>query len=302
MELPRRQFMSTAMMAAAARTVLGSPAVFPTLNLGGHKVSRLIIGENPFYGHSHFNIILSRLMREWSTPERVCEILRRCEAEGINTWEFTHRRDKLSDFHRHRAAGGKMQFILLSSREMGENHDLIPEMAKLKPIGIAHHGGITDRFFRAGESHKTLEFLKKVRDSGVLVGLSTHNPAVVEMAEERNWDVDFYMTCLYQINRTPEEVRKLLGQIPITGEGDLYLPDDPARMCRVIRQTRKTCLAFKLLASGRLIGNPARIDEAFQFTLSNIKPQDGIIVGMFPKYSDEVHENAERTRRFLGAT
>ncbi len=195
-----------------------------------------------------------------------------------------------------------MQFILLSSREMGESHELISEMAKLGPIGIVHHGGITDRLFRAGESHKILEFLKRVRDSGVRVGLSTHNPAVVEVAEERNWDVDFYMTCLYQVNRTPEECHKILGQKPIDGEGDLYLPEDPARMCSVIRQTRKTCLAFKVLAAGRLTQSQEQIDTVFRFVFNNIKPQDGIIVGMFPKYSDQVRENAERTRRMLVAT
>ena len=72
-------------------------------------------------------------------------------------------------------------------------------------------------------------------------------------------------------------------------------------MCRAVRQARKTCLAFKVLAAGRLTQSAERIDEAFRFALDNIKPQDGIIVGMFPKYTDQVRENAERTRRILAA-
>jgi hypothetical protein len=38
------------------------------------------------------------------------------------------------------------------------------------------------------------EFLKRVRDSGVTVGLSVHNPKLVDLVESENWDVDFYMT------------------------------------------------------------------------------------------------------------
>ena len=35
---------------------------------------------------------------------------------------------------------------------------------------------------------------------------------------------------------------------------------------------------------------------AFRFAFENIKPTDGVIVGMFPKYFDEVGANTEYTR------
>jgi hypothetical protein len=41
------------------------------------------------------------------------------------------------------------------------------------------------------------------------------------------------------------------------------------------------------------------VDRAFQFVLDSIKPQDAIIVGMFPRVIDEVKENADRVRRML---
>ena len=43
----------------------------------------------------------------------------------------------------------------------------------------------------------------------MLVGLSAHNPALVELAEEKNWDVDYYMCCLYYLNRPREELYDL---------------------------------------------------------------------------------------------
>jgi sirohydrochlorin ferrochelatase len=266
----------------------------PQIRLGDYRVSRLIIGGNPFYGYSHFNRLFSQHMMEWSTPERVCEVLRRCEQNGINTWQFSHTERTLSDLKRHRAEGGRMQWILLSHPEIEKDHSLIREVVQLKPIGIAHHGGSAERKRRAGRLGEVRDFLKAVRDSGVLVGLSLHDPTLLEQVEEENWDVDFYMTSLYYLTRTPEEFRKLLGQKPL---GEVYLPEDPPRMCQAIRQTRKTCLAYKVLAAGRLTDSPTQIDEAFRFVFRNIKPQDAIIVGMYPRYSDQIRENAERVRR-----
>jgi len=82
---------------------------------------------------------------------------------------------------------------------------LLPEVAKLGPLAIGHHGGRTDERFRNGEKDKIKDFLKAVRDAGVMVGLSTHNPAVVDTAEGEGWDVDYYQCRLYRVSRTPEE-------------------------------------------------------------------------------------------------
>ena len=72
---------------------------------------------------------------------------------------------------------------------------LLPGAVKLGPLGIAHHGNVTDDRFRNGEKGKVKDFLKAVRDTGVMVGLSTHNPAVVDTVESEGWDLDYYQTC-----------------------------------------------------------------------------------------------------------
>ena len=141
------------------------------------------------------------------------------------------------------------------------------------------------------------DFPKAVRDSGVLVGLSTHDPRFLEEVESQNWDVDFYMTALYYLTRSQAEFERLLGQKPL---GEMYLPQDPAKMCTVIRQTKRPCLAYKVLAAGRAADTPKQVDAAFQFVFDNIKTTDGIIVGMYPRYFDQVRDNAERARRILG--
>jgi uncharacterized lipoprotein YehR (DUF1307 family) len=73
-------------------------------------------------------------------------------------------------------------------------------------------------------------------------------------------------------------------------------------MYKVIRQVKKPCLAYKILAAGRKAENPKVIEQAFQEAFENIKPTDAIIVGMYDRYIDQVAENAEYTRRFGAVT
>jgi len=270
--------------------------LLPTMRLGKYQVTRLIIGANPFYGYSHFNKLLSDHMLEWCTPENVCKTLRQCEQNGINTWQFSQGGRGIQDLQRFREEGGKLHAFLLSGRPMEEDLSMLPRLAKLNLVGMVHHGGTTDRRWRAGEQNKIKEFLKAVRDTGVLVGLSTHNPIVLETTEEQNWDIDFYMGCVYHVTRSKEELEKLLGQAPL---GEPFLPNDPPRMFRAIRQSKKTCLAFKILAAGRVTDAPRQIDQAFRTAFESIKPQDGVIVGMYPKFTDQVRDNAQRVRRLL---
>jgi hypothetical protein len=189
-----------------------------------------------------------------------------------------------------------MHLILLADFALMKDPTLLPQVAKLGPLGIAHHGGVTDQRFRGGEKQKIKDFLKAVRDSGVMVGLSTHNPAVVDTAESEAWDIDYYQACLYRVSRTPEEARAEYKESCIN---EIYMEKDPERMCKMIRQTRKPCLAFKLFGAGRTIGSPRQIEAAFRFALSNIKPTDAVIVGMFPRFSDQVRENTAIVRRIL---
>ena len=126
-----------------------------------------------------------------------------------------------------------------------------------------HHGEITDVLFREGKMDQVQEYTKKLRQTGVRVGIGTHKPEVVEYAEERGWDVDFYMLCAYNRTRTPEEIRKLLGVLPLPA-AELYLETDPPHAYEVARKTSKTCFLFKILAAGRLARSPEEARQSFQ--------------------------------------
>jgi hypothetical protein len=68
-------------------------------------------------------------------------------------------------------------------------------------------------------------------------------------------------------------------------------------MYAVMRQTSKPCFAFKILAAGRI--EDQGVAGAFRAAFQGIKANDGVFVGMFPRYKDEVKENAEIVHRIL---
>ena len=165
-----------------------------------------------------------------------------------------------------------------------------------RPIAIVHHGGVTDRLFREGKSGEVRDFVKRVHDAGVLAGVSAHNPDCIRRVADEGWDVDLFMTCFYYVTRTPEQVEKM-PEVVTVQVGKPFFTADPSRMTEVVRQVDQPCLGFKILAAGRASFHKHTVREAFQFAFEHIKPTDGVIVGMYPRYQDEIRENAEHTRQ-----
>ena len=296
----RREFLKqvgTAPVAiAAASAAYGASAVaethaLPQIRLGEHSVSRLICGDNPFKANSHLSVSLNQHMRRYYTPDQIVKTLRRCEQVGINCWQASFA-GELELHCRYIAEGGQMQLIVIEA-----GTDIIAKAKHAGAIGVAHQGEATDHLFKSGQLDKVYEFLKQVRQAGMLVGVSTHMPAVVDAIESKGWDVDYYMTCVYERNRSAEELKKLLDHVPIP-VSEVYLTEDPPRMFQAIRNTKRPCLAFKILAAGRFSWHREWVERAFRQTFQSIKPTDAVIVGIYNEFSDEPAENAELVRRY----
>ncbi len=133
---------------------------------------------------------------------------------------------------------------------------------------------------------------------------------MVDAVESQGWDLDYFMTCVYQWGRTTEDLEKLFGDkkdlLPVeaysmvVGDGyaEVFLSGDPPKMYKRIRQSKKPCLAYKILAAGRKCLSPSSIEDAFKEAFENIKPSDAIIVGMYDRYVDQIAENCGYVRRF----
>ncbi|MCH5377274.1 MAG: hypothetical protein JJ992_25200 [Planctomycetes bacterium] len=263
----------------------------PQIKLGPYSISRVVCGANCFNAGSHLSIFVNRAMKEYYTEEQIFRTLRRCQEVGINCWQ-----DGVGNVEMYRRfvdQGLQMRYIALAAGDSSN----IDKLKQNGCVAIAHHGELTDRLFKQGELDKAEDFLKRVRDAGLVVGVSTHMPDVVDAIESKGWDLDYYMTCVYERHRSKEDLEKLLGQAPIP-VGEVYLPNDPPRMFRAIQQTARPCLAFKILAAGRLSDRQQWVENAFQQTFASIKSSDGVIVGMYDRYSDQPAENADYARRF----
>ena len=301
----RRQFISKLCMAAAVGMAntsgirgaayesfsgenLSPVQQMPAIDLGPHRISRLICGSNPMLGYSYLGAHTDRQMKEYFTVERTVEFLHKCEQAGILAHQSSGRSDYFNSLWE---SGSKLKILSLQS----QRENIKPAIETARPIAIVHHGGVSDRLFAEGKPEVVHDFVKAVKDQGLLAGVSAHNPDVIRKIADDGWEVDLFMTCFYYLTRKQgkEDPAKSL---PVGSYH--FLKDDPKVMTQVIRQVRQPCLAFKILGAGRMCSSQEEVEAAFKFAFENIKPVDGVIVGMFPWFFDEIGANANFTNKF----
>ena len=315
----RREFLKDATSAAAGTVAaaLMPPGplsaeqanLLPTVQMGAHRVTRLLVGGNPVFGYSHFNPLLDQAMREWFTDERIVELLVNSERAGINTWQTSFNSDLKRIFPKVRNAGCKIQFICLAAswhydEKMGRSPEQVLDgtikcaqaAMELKPIGIAFHGFATDILYRAGKIDLVRSYIDRVHDMGAAAGISTHNPKILEALHEKGLGNDFYMAGLHYLSRHREDWIRDIGTVPVD-EG--WIASDPPKMAAAIRQVDKPALVYKVLAAGRKCASEAEKRAAIKWAYENIKPTDATIIGMYPRYSDQVTETTTMVRDIL---
>lgn len=290
----------------------------PTVRFGKYDIGRLIFGSNA--PGQHFSMKEELEARTYHTPERVLAENRRMEELGINCMESGERR--IAPYNAEH--GGKMLFSARGSAQTGHESSSRPwvhprEIAKRGPISIHHQGAGdngTDAWWRQGKLSAVREYCKMVRDTGVMVAITSHRPEVFMEIESQGWDVDYYMTCLYKYGRTHAEWLKAFKSnpemmpveinYPTESNSELYggeiafVQGDPPEMLKVIQQTRKPCWVYKLLASTRLTQREDIAEDRFKYILSNIKSTDAVVVGMWDKYMDEFALNKEYVIKYGG--
>jgi len=274
-------------------------ALLPTVRIGTAEVSRLILGGNPVSGVSHQSPERDREMVEYFTTARVKEHLRECERAGVNTFLSRgdrHIRRMLTEY---RLEGGTVNWIGQLAGEVADWKLNLRQIADAGAIAIYLHGSSLDnRFFKPGRPDGAREYLAFIRDElGVPAGLCSHSTRWLAYAEERGWPVDFYMVSMYDLSRQERHS-------PIVG-GRFYEERfdhaDRAAAYAFMRSTPKPCIAFKVMACGRLSRKPQETRDTLREVFREIKPADAACVGMWNKERDEIAANAAAVREILGA-
>ena len=143
--------------------------------------------------------------------------------------------------------------------------------------------------------------------------------------DSQGWEVDYYMTSAYLFGRTHAEWEELfkatpdlaplvVGQPPTEDDSPYYggevawVRGDPPKMLKFVKQTKKPCIMFKILASGNLMANAQpklqqqTVEERFKYIFENIKSTDGVVCAMWDKYEDQYALNKEYVVKYNGSS
>jgi len=265
----------------------------------GHKISKLIIGDNPFTGHSYIeDQIPGQDMLDYYSAENIKKALKRMEELGYTGMlpladpyivrilqEYQH------------AGSSQLKFIWQPYMPMNQDVSL-RSLQKLNTIGIYHQGTTTDYNYEIGNIDVIKNNIKKFRDLGVPVGLGTHVPEVIRRAEEEDWGVDFYMACMQNArrNRIGEPSGFITGK---TKARVVFYPEDRAVMLETLKNVQKPIIAFKIFAGGQIFIGKTReerrklIKGVYEEVFSALKPNDLAAIGVFQRDFDQLQENAE---------
>jgi hypothetical protein len=326
-ENSRRDFLQKIGTLAAAAPLAATPAAkaapsqaMPMVKFGNRMVSRLIIGCNTLGGLSHLSRMIDNEMKAWNTPERLLADFRHASDLGINCVESP--RPQFIEAVNQMLGPGKMLFTARGNAKLGNETERWPwpdpkEIAKRGSIGIHHVGAGeagTDGWWRKGQLDRVRDYCKMVRDTGVAVCVTSHRPEVFYEIESQGWDVDYYMTCMYKYGRTPEEWKKSFASNPEMMPAELwyskegtsehyggetsFAKGDRAEMLKFVKTTKKPCMVYKILASGRLCEKEEYVEAAFKEVFESIKPTDAVVVGMWSKQEDQYFLNSEYVRRY----
>lgn len=254
------------------------------------KVSRFILGSNPFSGFSHQSPQTDWDMRHFFSTAKIKETLRTAESLGVNTLIAR------TDFHvmrmlmEYRDEGGTLQWFAQTCPEVGSHEACIQRAASYGAKAVHLHGGVMDHRFAQGDLDDVQPALDLIRQKGMLAGIAAHNYRVIEWAEE-HLDLDYYLCCYYN----PERRDKRPAHDPEAPE--VYLEEDRQAMTSLIQHLSRPVVHYKIMAAGR--NDPK---AAFAFAASKMRENDAVCVGIYPKdHPNMLQEDIELLEESLAA-
>jgi len=229
----------------------------PEIELGNLKVSRLILGSNPFFGYSHRGKEADAEMRAYFTPERLAQLLDDAARVGMTAVAAPVYPQWTAFWGRYRDEGGKLATWIAQPDQSDRIPDLIDEAAHAGAAAIFVQGARVDEQFAEGRMDVLREWVERIRDLGLPAGLASHRTDTHLAVEHARIPTDFYFQCLFRPHS--------------------YRPSERVEALAAIRRLPKPVVAYKVLAASRLAAGPA-----FRAVMGGLRPTDGVCVGMYP--------------------
>ena len=270
-----------------------------TVNFFGRQISKLIIGDNPFNGHSYIeDKTPGSEMTDFYTAGKILETLYDIEKSGINCMLPLADPFIIRILKEYERSGGRLKWIFQPYMPMDQEVSM-RQMASLNnTIGIYHQGTTTDFCYETGRFDEVRERVGLYRSMGVPVGLGTHRPDVIDLAVETGLDVDFFVACMQnaRINREGEPSGFITGK---TKSKLLFRKGDRDIMLRCLQKYDKPVIAYKIFAGGQMFTGKTPdeirelIKDAYNAVFTALKPDDAACIGIFQRDKDELAEDVE---------
>lgn len=243
----------------------------PTVSLGGLKVSRFIIGGNPFSGFSHQSRVRSAEMAAWYTDERIVDTLFQAQALGLNACVCRGDEHMVRVLKRFWEQGGALRWIAQTDSQAATAAAGAQYCLDHGASACYLHGGIVDHYIAHGRYDEIRAFVQTVKAGGVPVGLAGHLPADFVWAEE-SLKLDFYMVCYHN----PSARRDVPHHDPAAAEQ--YPDADRDERTAMIQRLSRPAIHYKIMAAGR-----ADPTEAFAYAARHMRPTDAACVGIYTR-------------------
>ncbi|MBT7304324.1 MAG: hypothetical protein HN849_32620 [Victivallales bacterium] len=258
--------------------------MLPTVDFCGLKMTRLLMGANPFGGFSHQNAQRNEEMVAYNTPERIQETWERAWAAGINTFVTNNETPHvIGATQKYIAEGGPMQWIAqVSYRSLGSMQKAIDQVVEIGCKAMYFHGALADDLYAARDADTLKEWVKYGQDKGIPIGSAGH-------ADETHYwmndlDIlDFHTVCFFDCGSLHNN------------RGDKFQLGDIFKAAKCIQTIEKPCIGYKIMGAGRIDA-----ELAFEYAFDNIKPGDVVNVGMHRGDNDNmVEENVALVEKIL---
>jgi hypothetical protein len=235
----------------AARAAGSSNTGLPMGRIGKVKISRLMIGSNPFGGgaHSRDLIYVGELMKHYFTHEKIMDTLQLCEEKGINT---SIGGKGVKQYNKER--GGRLQAIRQLSPSVNDPTGAAKRAVDAGYAGAYVWGKRAEDLVKSNRLDVIEKFISFLQKNGAIAGVGAHDWRVVAACEKAGIDVDFYFKTIHPDNYRsayPKEKRK-----PFLV--DNFSPDDhdcmweqfPEETIELMQNVKKPWIGYKVLAAG----------------------------------------------------
>jgi hypothetical protein len=283
----------------------------PKGRIGGHEISRLVLGGNLIGGWAHARdlIYVSSLFKAYNTERKVYETLMLAESAGINSINIGFDSNPLMAKYK-RFAGSRIRVISQVAPNM-EKNDYFEEIHRAADYGadiLQVQGNWCDWLVRDGKIDVVRKMMDRIRGLGFTAGLAAHSIESLVACEENGIVPDYYMKTMHHDRYWSAHPRE--NRHPFEVDGKEYLDHNrfhnnmfclfPERTVEFVGRSKVPVMGYKVLAAGAI-----EPKDGFQWAFDS--GADFICVGMFDfqivedaNLAVEAVRNAQRSRPWFG--